>query len=171
MKINLDRLCKLAGVESTQDTQLNEASNSSLRDDPALSGEAEHRFGQNQLAEDSESEDDSEEEEEKEEMAGHGTGAMEENLDEIIEVDEAMLVQELRRAKAMISEARKASEAEKTDLSEIQLRDIVADEVSNIMKDFNLTAGWVYGDSKPKNSKRGQVITSMPGLGFKNFGK
>lgn len=170
MKINIDRLCKLAGVASTQG-QLNEASNSSLRDDPALSGEAEYRFGNNQLAEDSDNPGDDGEEDSEKDKEEDDDGGMDEHLDEVIEVDEAMLVQELRRAKAMIREARNARKAEQSDLTEVQLRDIVADEVNNIMKDFNLTAGWVYGDSKPKNSKRGQVITSMPGLGFKSFGK
>ena len=51
MKINLDRLCKLAGVQNDQSNILTEASNSSLRDDPGLEGEAEHRFGKDQLAE------------------------------------------------------------------------------------------------------------------------
>ena len=82
-----------------------------------------------------------------------------------------MLVQELRRAKAMLSEAKASQVDESGELTESQLRNIVADEVKNIMQDFNLTAGWIYGDDKPKNSKAGQVITSMPGLGFKNSGR
>ena len=54
MKINLDRLCKLAGVESNQESTLNEASNRSMHDDASLSGEAEYRYGKNQLSEESE---------------------------------------------------------------------------------------------------------------------
>ncbi len=190
MKINLDRLCKLAGVETAQEGTLNEASNRSLHDDPALSDEADYRFGQNQLAEsdaDDDGDDDDGEppveetlnEEDHDDDGDDGDddelkseyGEMDEYLDEVIEVDEAMLVQELRRARAMLSEAKAAEAEEHEGLTEAQLRDIVSEEVSNIMKDFNLTAGWVYGKDKPKNSKPGQVITSMPGLGFKSFDK
>lgn len=208
MKINLDRLCKLAGLESNTQT-LNEASNSSMRDDPALAGEAEYRYGSGQLAEGDgdaddergqdaevsemmhghsmEEDDHSEgmghmrmeedmdedmdeamyEKEDHDEGMGHGHMGMEEDMDEMIEVDEAMLVQEIRRARQMIAEAaqRKASPA---NLSEQKLKEIVAEEVENVMKDLNLTAGWVYGSNKPTNSRRGVVNTAFPGIGFKN---
>lgn len=174
MKIDLERLCRLAGLKGKSAESLNEASNRSMHDDPALDAEREMQHS-NQLNEDEvavheeamdayeaeEAQMEDEDAEETEEVMGE-----EMNLDEVIEVDEAMLVQELRRARKMISEA-KAEEA-KGDLTEAQLRKIIAAEVATAMKDFNLTSGWVYGDEKPTNSKRGQVITSMPGLGFKN---
>ena len=52
MRINLDRLCKLAGIES-QGRSLNEASNRSYHDDPSVqaSDDPEFRFGKNQLSE------------------------------------------------------------------------------------------------------------------------
>jgi cobalamin biosynthesis protein CobT len=229
MEINLDRLCKLAGLESTTQT-LNEASNSSMRDDPALAGEAEYRYGSGQLAEgdgdaddkrgqDAENEvmdptmegDTHEEPREsmhtgmsghsmeemeimppsaEEGMMGHGHMGMEEDahegmghsdameemdemgpmdeMDEMIEVDEAMLVQEIRRARVMLAEAARQSQATPEQLAEQQLKKIVAEEVENVMKDLNLTAGWVYGDKKPTNSRRGAVNTAFPGIGFKN---
>jgi hypothetical protein len=214
MKINLDRLCRLAGLESTTQT-LNEASNSSMRDDPALAGEAEYRYGSGQLAEgDGDADDkrgqDAENEvmdptmegdthEEPREsmhmgMSGHSmeememmppsaeegmmghSDAMEEmdemgpmdEMDEMIEVDEAMLVQEIRRARAMLAEAARQSQATPEQLAEQKLKKIVAEEVENVMKDLNLTAGWVYGDKKPTNSRRGAVNTAFPGIGFKN---
>tara|TARA_Y100000114_G_scaffold87943_1_gene81309 strand:+ start:17031 stop:17708 length:678 start_codon:yes stop_codon:yes gene_type:complete len=223
MEINLDRLCKLAGLESTTQT-LNEASNSSMRDDPALAGEAEYRYGSGQLAEgdgdaDDERGQDAENEgmdptmegdthEEPREgmhmgMSGHsmeememmpppaeegmmghghmrmedmeedmeegmGHTEMEEDMDEMIEVDEAMLVQEIRRAREMLAEAARQSQATPEQLAEQQLKKIVAEEVENVMKDLNLTAGWVYGDKKPTNSRRGVVNTAFPGIGFKN---
>ena len=143
MKINVDRLCELAGLSSEGGTVLTEASNTSLRDDPALSDEAEHRFGKGQLAE----------------------GSEEEALDEMIEIDEAMLVQELRRAKAMLSEAK----ANKQNLEEAQLRQIIESEVADVMKELNLTGGWVYGENKPQASKKGFVHQGsfMKGIGFK----
>ena len=228
MEINLDRLCKLAGLESTTQT-LNEASNSSMRDDPALAGEAEYRYGSGQLAEgDGDADDDRGQDAENEGMdptmegdtheepregmhMGHGhsmeemeimppaeegmmgmsghsmeeegpregmghSDAMEEmdemgpmdEMDEMIEVDEAMLVQEIRRARAMLAEAARQSQATPEQLAEQQLKKIVAEEVENVMKDLNLTAGWVYGDKKPTNSRRGVVNTAFPGIGFKN---
>lgn len=209
MKINLDRLCKLAGLESGTQS-LNEASNRSMHDDPAVAGEADHRFGQGQLSEkaghyhegdgdaDDERGNDAEvsegdldelamEEEDHSEGMGHGHMRMEremeegmyekedqeegmyteEDMDEMIEVDEAMLVQEIRRARQMIAEAA-AKKVNPKNLSEQKLKKIVAEEVENVMKDLNLTAGWVYGDKKPTNSRRGVVNTAFPGIGFKN---
>ena len=192
MKINLDRLCRLAGIEEKSAESLNEVANRSYHDDPALDAEREVQYA-NQLnemdedeveeadhveeamaayeAEEAEEGDDTEEGSYMEDDIGSDASEMVmEDLDEVIEVDEAMLVQELRRARAMLSEAKQAS-AEDTpgDLTEAQLQRIIADEVANAMKDFNLTGGWVYGEDKPQNSKRGQVITSMPGIGFKSF--
>jgi len=88
-----------------------------------------------------------------------------EDMDEMIEVDEAMLVQEIRRARKMISESKKASPK---SLAEQKLKKIVAEEVENVMKDLNLTAGWVYGNKKPSNSKRGVVNTAFAGPGFRD---
>ena len=191
MKINLDRLCRLAGLESTTQT-LNEASNSSMRDDPALAGEADYRYGSGQLAEgdgdaDDERGNDAEvsegghyghpvDEEDMEEGMGHMhmgmeedmEEGMEEDMDEMIEVDEAMLVQEIRRARAMLAESSRQARATPEQLAEQQLKKIVAEEVENVMKDLNLTAGWVYGNKKPTNSRRGVVNTAFPGIGFKN---
>tara|TARA_R110000868_G_scaffold127834_3_gene335693 strand:+ start:19 stop:462 length:444 start_codon:yes stop_codon:yes gene_type:complete len=144
MKINLDRLCKLAGLEGSTG-MLKEGSNRSMHDDASVSDEAEHRYGSNQLAEDADMHED-------------------EGMDEMIEVDEAMLVQEIRRARKMIAESRKVSPK---SLAEQKLKKIVAEEVENVMKDLNLTAGWVYGNKKPVNSKRGVVNTAFAGPGFR----
>ena len=82
-----------------------------------------------------------------------------------LEVDEAMLVQEIRRARKMIAESRKVSPK---SLAEQKLKKIVAEEVENVMKDLNLTAGWVYGNKKPVNSQRGVVNTAFAGPGFRD---
>ena len=174
MKINLDRLCKLAGVES-KSQRLNEASNRSYHEDPSVQNtdDPEFRFGKNQLSEMMHNE--MEEmmvlegmqelhEEEAEEEA-------EEDLDELIEVDEAMLVQEIRRAKKMIEEAhqkKSMDKKKKAGLQEAQLRKIIAEEIDGVFKDLNLTSGWVYGKKQPTNRTRGAVNTAFPGVGFKN---
>lgn len=161
MKINLDRLCKLAGLEGSTG-MLKEGSNRSMHDDASVSDEAAHRYGSNQLSEDADMY-----EEDMEDM-DEGSGMYEdehEDMDEVIEVDEAMLVQEIRRARKMIAESRKVSPK---SLAEQKLKKIVAEEVENVMKDLNLTAGWVYGNKKPVNSKRGVVNTAFAGPGFRD---
>jgi len=165
MKINLDRLCKLAGVGS-QTRSLNEASNRSYHEDPSVqaSDNPDFRFGKGQL---SESESHCEEEikeiyEDEEVMEGD---------DEVVEVDEKELVQEIRRAKQMMAESRqrKLNESKKrAHLQETQLRKMIAEEIDGVFKDLNLTSGWVYGKKQPTNRTRGAVNTAFPGIGFRN---
>ena len=135
MKINLDRLCKLAGLEGSTG-MLKEGSNRSMHDDASVSDEAAHRYGSNQLSEDADMY-----EEDMEDM-DEGSGMYEdehEDMDEVIEVDEAMLVQEIRRARKMIAESRKVSPK---SLAEQKLKKIVAEDVE-IFSPNNVTiAGW-----------------------------
>jgi|GEM_PF-4924549 len=150
MKINLDRLCKLAGVESSKGNLLSEASNRSMHEDPTLSGEGDHRFGSGQLSE-----------------GGDMDSMEEEDMDEMVEVDEAMLVQEIRRAKKMMAEARQRKTQQQENLQEAQLRKMISEEIADVFKDLNLTSGWVYGNKTPQNRHRGAVNTAFPGVGFK----
>ena len=158
MKINLDRLCRLAGVEAADGGLLSEASNRSMHEDPAVAGEVDHRYGgPAQLAERSHGDM-------EEGGMYEDEDAVEEDMDEMIEVDEKMLVQEIRRAKKMMAESRQRKES----LQETQLRKIVSEEIDAVFKDLNLTSGWVYGKKKPTNRHRGAVNTAFPGIGFKN---
>lgn len=163
MKINLDRLCKLAGVESGG-SLLSEASNRSLHDDASVSHEADFRFGPGQL-----SEGDMDPMSEEDDMP---EGDMPEgDMEEMLEVDEVMLVQEIRRAKQMMAEARQrkqVSAKKRENLQEAELRKMISREVADVFKDLNLTSGWVYGGNKPTNRHRGAVNTAFPGIGFKN---
>lgn len=156
MKINLDRLCKLAGVETSGENLLSEASNRSMHEDPTLSGEGDHRFGTGQLSEGGDM--DAMHEEDMEDM---------EDMDEMIEIDEVMLVQEIRRAKKMMAEARERKSQQQENLQETQLRKMISEEIADVFKDLNLTSGWVYGSKKPQNRHRGAVNTAFPGVGFK----
>ena len=98
------------------------------------------------------------------------------NLDEIIEVDEVMLVQELRRMKKLM-EAKKRSqllearklEQRKQALIEQRLKEVIDDEVKDILNKLNYNSGWIYGDNKPKNSRHGYSHQGsfLKGLGFK----
>ena len=152
MKFNIDRMCELAGFGNTRTGRmLNEASNRSLHDDNGLSGEAEYRYGKNQLNEESEDFDIDLDED------------ADDDLEEMIEIDEVMLVQELRRAKKLMNESKRRK------LKEMNLKKIIDDEVRSTLKDLNLTSGWVYGENKPRRSRAGYVNhgTYLKGLGFK----
>ena len=165
MKINIDRLCELAGVPSggTSDV-LTEASNRSLHDDPSVSDEAEFRFGNNQLSETYSEGEHMEGGHMEGQMEGDYGEGMEEDPDEVIEISEAELVQELRRAKKMMMSARASRSADLQETRKIQ--SLVDQEVAAMMKEYNITADWVYGENKPTFSKRGQVTTMIPGIGF-----
>ena len=148
MKINLDRLCKLAGVE-TQTKTLNEASNRSYHDDPSVQNtdDPDFRFGKGQLSE---------------------AEAHEEEMKEMYEGEDD---DEIRRAKKMMAEARqkKLTESKNIEsLQETQLRKMIAEEIDGVFKDLNLTSGWVYGKKQPTNRTRGAVNTAFPGIGFRN---
>ena len=194
MKININRLCTLAGVPVQESRSLNEASNRSYHDDASLADEAEYRFGANQLAEEKhadeghggmymhEKEDADEgmykgldEEEAEEGMHYEGAHDADEgahdadeamHLDEVIEVDERMLVQELRRAKKLIQQSKRRKTARINESRE--LKRIIREELSDML-DLNLTSEWIYGKDKPKRSKSGYVNhgSFMPGYGFK----
>jgi len=91
--------------------------------------------------------------------------------DELIEIDEVMLVQELRRAKGIMQESKRQrlSESRRRQIFDKQLKQVIDEEVSNVMDEMNLTAGWVYGDNRPKNSRKGYTNQGsfLPGFGFK----
>ena len=101
---------------------------------------------------------------------------MEDPMDEIIEVDETELVQELRRAKRIMQEnkRRKAASAarqqrRKQRLYEAHLKELIDEEVQNVMAEMNLTGGWVYGERKPRRSRNGYTHQGsyFPGVGFR----
>ena len=170
MRINVNRLCKLAGIDSGSSSRrsLNEASNRSWHEDPSVSDEADFRYGKNQLSEN--------DQRELEEFAEGLDDDIEEGLDDEIEVDEQMLVQELRRARKIMNESRKRknmqrrrrSSRRQRQVNETKIKTIVEQEVDNVMREMNLTGGWIYGNKKPRRSRKGRVATAFPGIGFKN---
>ena len=144
MRFDIDRLSKLAGLSAGKPQQLTEASNRSMHDDPSVSDDADWRYGKNQLAEVDKDQD--------------------KDPDELIEIDEVELVQELRRAKKLMNESRLSRRRQVSEHAE--LKNIIEEEVANVMSDFNLTSQWVYGNRKPTFSRKGRITTSMPGIGF-----
>jgi hypothetical protein len=97
--------------------------------------------------------------------------AMYEEDDELLEIDEAMLVQELRRAKRIVQENKRRNQKEQSSqqLFENNLKQIIDEEVKNVLKDLNLNSSWVYGNNKPTRSRKGYTHQGsfLPGLGFK----
>tara|TARA_R100000005_G_C4933333_1_gene161234 strand:+ start:46 stop:579 length:534 start_codon:yes stop_codon:yes gene_type:complete len=95
----------------------------------------------------------------------------EEDLDEMIEIDEVMLVQELRRAKRIMQEnkRRRLNESRRRNIFEAQLKQVIDEEVQNVMDEMNLTSQWVYGNRRPTRSRKGYTNQGsiMPGFGFK----
>lgn len=95
----------------------------------------------------------------------------EEDLDEMIEIDEVMLVQELRRAKKIMQENKRRSlnESRRRNMFEAQLKQVIDEEVQNVMDEMNLTSQWVYGNKRPTRSRKGYTNQGsiMPGFGFK----
>lgn len=198
MKINLDRLCKLAGIETSTE-MLSEAGNRSYHEDPALDSERTAQFA-DQLNEEKDDEDDADEamdmqqeadthedddvkdemyaalkemgvheDEDDDAQEGAHMHTMEEGVDdnELIEVDEAMLVQEIRRARKLMAESAKRAVESPDVIKEQQLRQMIAEELDSVLRDLNLTSGWVYGKDKPQNSKDGFVNQGFMGTGFK----
>ena len=140
MKIDLTRLAKLAGLDSSQTSSLNESA----------AREPEETISLNDL----------------QEMPEDDMG---EDADKEIEVDEKMLVQELRRAKKMINESKRVKALKEQNLQEAELKNIISSEIENVLKDLNLNSSWVYGGNKPKRSKPGHTAQGsyLKGIGFK----
>ena len=186
MRINFDRLSQLAGLPS-DGNNTRQGLYESNRGDKKISHES--RGKKHEMADQA-----MEEEANDEMMAYEGTPLegvtleeeegsfappMEENenemagmdMNEMIEVDEVMLVQELRRAKKIMQENRRRSlnESRRRNMFEAQLKQVIDEEVQNVMDEMNLTSQWVYGDSKPRNSRNGYTNqgSMMPGIGFR----
>ncbi len=60
------------------------------------------------------------------------------------------------------------SQVKQNMIFEAQLKQVIDEEVQNVMDEMNLTGQWVYGDKRPRRSRRGYTHqgSMMPGLGF-----
>ena len=162
MKINVDRLCQLAGVGGKSSGLLRESAHDAMEEKAPVSA----MFAEAMEAE----------EEEKEEGAYHEADKKE-DLDEEIEIDEVELVQELRRMKRLMNEnkrrqaikAQRVQAARRQALQEAHLKSVIEEEVQSIMDELNIGADWVYGNNQPKKSRKGFVHQGsfLTGIGFK----
>ena len=168
MKIDLNRLSQLAGIKNT---------GSNLNESVAYEGSAidglEEEVYEGSAVEDME----------EGTYEGSAIDGLEEvvdekahdELDEVIEIDEVMLVQELRRAKSLMESRKKKElleskkkEARKEALYEAQLRKAIDAEVKAVLADLQ-DGQWFYGDDKPTRSKKGYTHQGsfLKGMGFK----
>ena len=94
---------------------------------------------------------------------------------EEIEGDEAVLVQELRRMKKIMSEAKKKAVVKrrrrKENLQEAQLKALIDAEVKHVLKDLGMKSesSWMYGKRQPTRSRKGYTHQGsfLKGFGFK----
>ena len=156
MKIDLNRLSQLAGIKNT---------GRNLNESVAYEGSAIDGLEEEGTYEGSAIDGLEEVMDEK----AHG------ELDEVIEIDEVMLVQELRRAKSLMESRKKKElleskkkEARKEALYEAQLRKVIDAEVKAVLAELQ-DGQWVYGDDKPTRSKKGYTHQGsfLKGMGFK----
>ena len=172
MLFDADRLSRLAGLSSGSSRLLSEAGNRSQREDPGKPDDVDHRWGKNQLSEREDlvqyerqkysgnygdtgvdGEKDYKNEMEDPEWKGEG-----DEEDVVLEIDEGLLRNEIRRMRS-------------SRLAETKLRAAIRNEIKGIFGELGVgnhtvDTSWVYGDNKPKNSRDGAVVTSFPGIGF-----
>ena len=150
MKINVDRLCVLAGVQTPERSSV-------IKESAKYEGQHSMRV------------DAMEEDEAAAEIAEMYEDEDADPMEEMIEIDEVMLVQELRRAKKIMLESKRVEKRRKQNLLEAELKTIVETEVENVMKELNLNSSWVYGNRRPTRSKQGYTHQGsfLKGVGFK----
>tara|TARA_R110001606_G_scaffold342086_1_gene490452 strand:- start:11 stop:478 length:468 start_codon:yes stop_codon:yes gene_type:complete len=155
MKINVDRMARLAGL-----------SKNSSRSSRSLNEGMDHDQMEEMYEDDGMPPIDEMYEEDPVDEMNHEDDIDE---DEMIEIDEIELVQELRRARKIMMESKNRSS--KQDLQEAQLKSIIEEEVQNVFSkmNLNLNSDWIYGSNKPKRSKQGYSHQGsfLKGLGFK----
>ena len=92
-------------------------------------------------------------------------------MDELIDVDETMLVQELRRAKRIMNEnkRRRLSESRRQSNFNKELKQVIDEEVQKVISEMDLSGQWVYGNNRPTRSRKGYSHQGsfLPGFGFK----
>jgi predicted transcriptional regulator len=155
MKLDFNRMAKLAGITTAGPSRrLSESKNPLAMARAAKSEDVAADMLDEMYEEDEE-----------------GQSEMDHSMEEMIEVDEVMLVQELRRAKKHLNESKKRARAKNNQ--EAKLKQIIEREVKDIFgtdsdEDLNLSAGWMYGRKKPTASRKGHVHQGMflKGIGF-----
>lgn len=157
MRINFDRICRLAGVESKNErrARLTEGASHQYKmemEDLESDQNDMHEYDEMHYEEDEKDASDPD--------------------NEMVEVDPAELMEEIRRAKKImvLKENRKRQERiKKKQLQENHLKRVIKKEIQNIMRDIDDSDNsWVYGNRKPRHSRKGYTNQgrTLPGIGF-----
>lgn len=163
MKINFNRICKLAGLS-------NQSSKQSLNESAVAGDLEEYESSSKHAYEYAMEEEDSESGDTDKDMK-----EMEKDSD-ILEVDIGTLMEEIRRAKRLMAESKRKTalkqrrkERVQEKLFENHLKRIVQDEVENILSEIDdRDSSWVYGERKPRRSRKGYSAqgATLPSIGF-----
>jgi len=142
MHINFNRICQLAGVKSESKSRF-------LRESKEMEEEGMHYEMADDMQDEKKEEDD----------------------EEMVEVDIAELMSEIRRAKN-IMKIQESKKRRSQNLQESRLKNIIAQEVANVlseMQEKHYDNSWVYGSNKPRRSRQGYVAQGsyIPGIGFR----
>lgn len=90
---------------------------------------------------------------EEEEEASEG-GMYEDDVEEMIEISDADLMKEVSNIK-------------RKRINEARLKAVIEDELREVLAEMQYGSSWMYGEDKPRASKKGQVTKGFKGLGFK----
>ena len=79
----------------------------------------------------------------------------EEDMEEdMVEIDDKELMKEVRNIK-------------RKRINEARLKAVIEDELRDVLAEMQYGSNWMYGDNKPKASKKGNITRGFSGLGFK----
>ena len=173
MRFNASRLATLAGItagDSSERRALNEAGNQSRHDEGYDEGYDWYKGELNEADIEAENPFAETAEDDKEAMAALDAMAeADETVDEMVEINENMLRREIARMRQERSQ-RANKKTSRLD-EESQLRNAIRKEIGSITAEMreNLytTRDWLYGDNKPRNSKKGYVARGGLSIGFK----
>jgi uncharacterized protein with von Willebrand factor type A (vWA) domain len=186
MRFNANRLATLAGISSGETSErrsLNESGNQSRHDEDYGEGVDWYKEDLNEADEapnpfaeadkdDKEAMDQLDAMEEGEEEKAEGEEEKEEghrkdHMDEMVEINESMLRQEIARMRQERSQ--RANKKGRID-EEAQLRQAIRKEIGSLVgemrEDLYTTRNWLYGDNKPRHSKKGYVARGGVSIGF-----
>tara|TARA_R100000081_G_C4748629_1_gene133070 strand:- start:42 stop:563 length:522 start_codon:yes stop_codon:yes gene_type:complete len=173
MNIDFNRICKLAGLAngtSSRSSILRE----SRYDEADYMHEEEDHDGSTM---DEEETDENYGMMEADEDADEGMmyEDEDEDQDEMVEVDVSELMSEIRRAKNIMAENKRRSQrarARKQRIQENSLKRTIAREVQNVLAEMeDHDSSWLYGERKPRHSKKGHTNQgrTIPGIGFRKY--
>lgn len=173
MRIDFNRICKLAGVSnnSSGGNLLSEGAEANKMDHP-MDEEYDEAMMHEELPGE-ESDEGMKYEDDHPEAADEMAMKYEEaDADEMVDVDIAELMSEIRRAKKLIkvNESKERSQKRRQQrIQENHLKRIIQKEVDSILSEIEeKDSSWVYGNKKPQHSRKGYTNhgRTLPGIGF-----